>query len=156
MRRVDADQDGVLSFEDISKLLIAGKETREYAKYARAGEASLRVKKWAQDTQQSLGDSQAIVNLSAHRVDYLAQSFSSSMNADYERFLKKREVVPEKEYLAPKVFGTSDEPYLNQDIGDMLRSMMAIDSHLQSLKENLSLKTDFNLEDCYYLFDLHG
>jgi len=47
VRRVDADRDGVLSFEDISKLLIAGRETREYAKYARAGESSLRVKKWA-------------------------------------------------------------------------------------------------------------
>ena len=51
-------------------------------------------------------------------------------------------------------FGTYQEPYLNSDIARVLKEIINIDRDIESIKQMLSLKTDFNLEDCFRLFDV--
>ena len=51
-------------------------------------------------------------------------------------------------------FGTYQEPYLNSDIARVLKEIISIDRDIESIKQMLSLKTDFNLEDCFRLFDV--
>ena len=51
-------------------------------------------------------------------------------------------------------FGTYQEPYLNSDIARILKEIINIDRDIESIKQMLSLKTDFNLEDCFRLFDV--
>lgn len=48
------------------------------------------------------------------------------------------------------------EPYEEDELATALKEFIAIDKDLESAKQMLSLKTDFNLEDCYRIFDIDG
>lgn len=46
------------------------------------------------------------------------------------------------------------EPYEEDELSRALKEMINIDKDLESTKQMLSLKTDFNIEDCYRIFDV--
>jgi Ca2+-binding EF-hand superfamily protein len=45
-------------------------------------------------------------------------------------------------------------PYEEDELAKVLKEMIQIDRDLESLREALALKTDFNLEDSYKIFDV--
>ena len=45
------------------------------------------------------------------------------------------------------------EVYEEDELSRVIKEFISIDKDLESIKQMLSLKTDFNLEDCYKLFD---
>ena len=46
------------------------------------------------------------------------------------------------------------EPYEEDELANALKEFISVDKDLEGVKQILSLKTDFNLEDCYKLFDI--
>lgn len=46
------------------------------------------------------------------------------------------------------------EWYEEDELARALKEFISIDKDLESLKQMLSLKTDFNLEDCQRIFDI--
>jgi hypothetical protein len=48
------------------------------------------------------------------------------------------------------------EAYEEDEIARVLKEFISIDKDLEGIKQVLSLKTDFNLEDSYKLFDIEN
>ena len=48
------------------------------------------------------------------------------------------------------------EPYEEDELARALKEFISIDKDLEGIKQILSLKTDFNLEDAYKIFDLES
>ena len=89
----------------------------------------------------------------AHKVSF--NNKYQDLNEDYSFFLRKNG-VNERRFLAPVDFGTFEQPYMKIDIGRMLKEIISVDRDLESLKQILSLKTDFNIQDCFRVFDVQG
>ena len=47
------------------------------------------------------------------------------------------------------------EPYEEDELSRVLKEMIQVDKDLESAKQMLALKTDFNIEDCYRVFDVN-
>jgi Ca2+-binding EF-hand superfamily protein len=48
------------------------------------------------------------------------------------------------------------EVYEEDEMARALKDFISLDKDIESVKQMLSLKTDFNLEDCYRVFDVTG
>ncbi len=59
-------------------------------------------------------------------------------------------------YMIPKSFGTFEQPFIKDDLGRILKSIISLDRDLEELKQMMSLKTDFNLIDTFKLFICNG
>ena len=56
----------------------------------------------------------------------------------------------------PKSFGTIEQPFIRDDLGRILKTIISLDKDLEELKQTMSLKTDFNVIDAYKLFICNG
>lgn len=74
---------------------------------------------------------------------------------EYDRKFGSRDKEDKHKYQLP-LKSKFMEVYEEDEIARALKEFISIDKDLEGIKQILSLKTDFNLEDCYRLFDIEN
>lgn len=62
----------------------------------------------------------------------------------------------EYKFALPMKSANLMQPYEEDEIARALKEFISIDKDLEAVKQILSLKTDFNLEDSYKIFDVEA
>jgi len=77
------------------------------------------------------------------------------LNQEYHlKVLKNKEEA--YKFALPEKSANLMEPYEEDELARALKEFIAIDKDLEGIKQILSLKTDFNLEDAWKLFDVEN